>query len=283
MKTAAKRRNEAATLRALLDLEVLDSEPEPEFDALAHAAAAVCGVPMALVSLVDHDRQWFKANVGLEGTSQTGREASFCAHAVLSDSLFVVEDATKDSRFAHSSLVLGEPHIRFYAGSPLCLSNGMRVGTLCVMDRLPRALSHTERFALERLAVAVVRALEGRLAVRQLLGKSRTMRTMSAPSGVQGLVDAALRNVDAAMGFLFATEVWEKPKQDAMHYCLTSTAALLGITHKLLDPEEPFTPQQREAAWKQLAEDTKVAGRSAYRAALALVDPCADRETVRGA
>jgi len=279
MKSAQLRGNEEATLTALLGLEILDTAPEPEFDALVHAAAAVCGVPMALISLIDRERQWFKANIGLNGTSQTAREVSFCAHAVLSDTVFVVEDTTKDSRFAGNPLVLGEPHIRFYAGAPLRLSSGERIGTLCIMDSAPRTLIEADRSALERLAVAVVRALEGRLAVREL---SRSRSSAPQASAAQGSVDRALRNVDHAMKHLFTADAGDRAKHNAMHFCLTSTVALLGITHKLLDPDAPLTPLQREAAWKQLSEDTKVAGRSAYRAALALADPHADHEMVRG-
>ncbi|RZL96679.1 MAG: GAF domain-containing protein [Variovorax sp.] len=273
MQSAQMRSNEAATLTALHGLEILDTAPEPEFDALVHAAATVCGVPMSLISLVDLERQWFKANIGLSGTSQTAREISFCAHAVLSDSVLVVEDTTKDSRFAGNPFVLGEPRIRFYAGAPLRLSSGERIGTLCVMDSAPRFLFEAERSALERLAVAVVRALEGRQAIQALhRGRSSTPEAFA----VQSSVDRALRNVDHAMKHLFTADVGDRAKQNAMHFCLTSTVALLGITHKLLDPDEPLTPLQREAAWKQLSEDSKVAGRSAYRAALALADPHAD-------
>lgn len=141
--TAEKRDNEAATLAALHALEVLDTGPEAEFDALVRAASTICGVPISLISLIDAERQWFKANVGLPGVSETPRDVAFCAHAVLGDEIFEVPDATRDARFADNPLVAGQPAIRFYAGAPIRLTDGSRVGTLCVIDREPRVLGET--------------------------------------------------------------------------------------------------------------------------------------------
>ena len=138
MKSAPARPNEAETLAALQSLDVLDSVAEAEFDALVQAASTVCGTPISLVSLVDAERQWFKANVGLPGAWQTPRELAFCAHAVLGTSLFEVPDAREDERFFDNPLVAGDPNIRFYAGVPLRLTGGEQVGTLCVIDREPR-------------------------------------------------------------------------------------------------------------------------------------------------
>ncbi|TXC67530.1 GAF domain-containing protein [Piscinibacter aquaticus] len=137
--------DESERLRSLAKLEVLDSEPEREFDALVHAAALVCGVPISLISLIDADRQWFKANLGLPGVSETPREVAFCAHAILQDDIFEVPDATADPRFADNALVTGHPAIRFYAGAPLRLSDGAHAGTLCVIDRQPRRLDALQR------------------------------------------------------------------------------------------------------------------------------------------
>ncbi len=158
--------NEAARLRTLLDLQVLDTEAEAEFDALVNLAAAICGVPISLVSLVDSDRQWFKANVGLTGATETPRAVAFCAHAIHSDEIFEVPDASADPRFAENPLVAGAPHIRFYAGTPLKMSDGTRAGTLCVIDRQPRVLGAAQRTALAYLGTAAARALEGRRALR---------------------------------------------------------------------------------------------------------------------
>lgn len=154
--------DESERLAALRALGVLDTPPEPELDALVRAAAAICGTPISLVSLVDADRQWFKANRGLEGVEETPRELAFCAHALLEETLLEVEDATRDARFADNALVTGAPDIRFYAGMPLALADGARIGTLCVIDRVPRRLDDRQREALAALAEAAVRIMEGR-------------------------------------------------------------------------------------------------------------------------
>lgn len=168
MLIAPNRENECEALTALLALGVLDTAPEPEFDAMVSAAARLCDMPISLVSLVDADRQWFKANVGLPGVVQTPRDLAFCAHAVLGDGLFEVPDATLDERFHDNPLVLGQPNIRFYAGVPLRLSNGLRVGTLCVLDRQARRLDDEQRQLLIQLAAATARSLEGRQAIRDM-------------------------------------------------------------------------------------------------------------------
>jgi hypothetical protein len=301
MPIAPLRHDEAESLRALLRLEVLDSPPETEFDALAQAAAHVCKMPTALVSLVDVDRQWFKARFGFDGPPETPRTLSFCAHAVVGEGLFVVEDATSDPRFADHPYVVGAPHIRFYAGSPLRLACGARIGTLCVIDSVPRQLSKAQCAALDRLALAVVRALEDRSAcLRRDASDEATMPAVSFHH-----LEMALQNVDAAMRELLrdprapaqlaapahvgarsrpAVDAVPAPlraRLSAMRLCLTSTAALLGITYRLSAPEAVQSNEDRVKAGKQLADQTKVAGRAAYRAGLMLTDPYADDETAQ--
>ncbi len=166
MTAAPLRADEDRVLAALRGLQVLDSPPEPEFDALARAASLVCEAPVSMISLVDAQRQWFKARVGMAGTSETPRRTAFCAHTVLGDTLLEVPDALADPRFADNPLVQGEPHIRFYAGAPLRLSGGERVGTLCVADHQPRRLSDMQREVLQQLALAASQLLEGRRARR---------------------------------------------------------------------------------------------------------------------
>ncbi len=133
-------------------LAVLDTGPEPVFDALVRIAAAVCGTPIALISLIDESRQWFKANEGLAGVHETPREIAFCDHAIRGDELFEVRDATQDPRFRANPLVTGEPNIRFYAGAPIAMPSGERIGTLCVIDRRPGGLSPQQQAALQDLA-----------------------------------------------------------------------------------------------------------------------------------
>ena len=166
MQSALPPPNEAARLQALRDLDVLDSGPEEEFDALIKVASLVCGVPISLISLVDTERQWFKANIGLPGVTETPRDVAFCAHAILDDGLFEVPDASQDARFFDNPLVVSQPDIRFYAGEPITLSDGSRIGTLCVIDRQPRQLNSMQRDVLHMLALAAAQALEGRRAIR---------------------------------------------------------------------------------------------------------------------
>ncbi len=186
MPTAPLPLDEDERLVALRGLAVLDTPPEAEFDALVQAAALVCGVPISLVSLVDASRQWFKANHGLAGASETPREQAFCAHAILQDGIFEVADATADPRFADNPLVIGAPDIRFYAGAPLRLADGQAVGTLCVIDRKARTLTATQRQILRHLGDAAARALETRRQALAFGVSQARFRALSdtAPLGV---------------------------------------------------------------------------------------------------
>jgi GAF domain-containing protein len=150
--------DEAERLKVLADCAILDTPPEQAFDDLAHLAAYVCGTPMALVSLIDANRQWFKSRVGVS-QSQTSREISFCAHTILRPEPLIVADTLHDPRFLGNALVIGEPFIRFYAGVPLRSREGHSLGTLCVLDQKPRQLQpeQVERLkALARLASLLV-------------------------------------------------------------------------------------------------------------------------------
>ena len=146
--------DESRRLQALRNLCVLDTPAEERFDRIVRTAARLFGVPIALVSLLDESRQWFKARVGL-AASETPRDISFCGHALLSPGTFVVPDALRDTRFHDNPLVLGAPFIRFYAGHPVHAPNGCRVGTLCLIDSTPRDFSDADRAALEDLATWV--------------------------------------------------------------------------------------------------------------------------------
>jgi GAF domain-containing protein len=152
--------NEERRLRALHGVEILDTPAEKAFDDLVRLAAYVCETPIAAVSFVDHDRQWFKAKVGLE-VPETKRDISFCAHAVtLPDEPLIVPDASLDVRFSDNPLVTGEPKIRFYAGAPLVTEDGLVLGTLCVIDHVPKELSAAQIKALTVLRNQVMRELE---------------------------------------------------------------------------------------------------------------------------
>ena len=159
MKLAPMARNETARLAALARYEILDTAPEQEFDDLTRLAAHVCGTPLAQVTFVDRDRQWFKSRIGVEA-SETPRDISFCGHAILGSDVMVVSDAAADERFSDNPMVLGPPGIRFYAGAPLVTPDGQALGTLCVMDREPHKLDTVALDALRALARQAAAQLE---------------------------------------------------------------------------------------------------------------------------
>ena len=154
--------NEALRLSVLRALDVLDSAPEHLFDSLAHSAATLCGAPIALVSLVDENRQWFKASVGLGNVCETARDIAFCSHVVASGELMEVPDASRDVRFAGNPFVTGPENIQFYAGAPIRVGDGVTLGTLCVIDHVPRKLEAHQLLALSQLASVAARGLESR-------------------------------------------------------------------------------------------------------------------------
>ncbi len=153
--------NEAARLEALRQLKILDTEPEAAFDDLTRLAAYICKTPIALITLLGSDRQWFKSRVEVT-PAESSRDVSFCAHAILQPGPFVVPDALDDERFRTNPFVTSEPNIRFYAGSPLTTDEGFKLGTLCVIDRTPRELSQGQIAALRTLSQQVMTLLEMR-------------------------------------------------------------------------------------------------------------------------
>jgi diguanylate cyclase (GGDEF)-like protein len=187
MQIPNKPADEPRRLQTLRSLNILDTSPEERFDRLTRLARRLFGVPIALVSLVDADRQWFKSCVGLDA-AETPRDVSFCGHAILGDDIMLVPDALADERFHDNPLVTGDPNIRFYAGCPLKVPNGSRLGTLCVIDVKPRELGPEDRALLLDLA----RMAEQELAAVQLATMDE-LTMLSNRRGFEALAQHALK------------------------------------------------------------------------------------------
>ena len=198
---AQKPANEQQRLATLRGYEILDTEPEAAFDDLTLLASYICQTPIALISLIDVDRQWFKSKVGLS-LSETSRDIAFCASAILQSNVFVVPDATQDERFAENPLVISEPKIRFYAGAAL-MTDGHALGTLCVIDRVPRKPSPEQLEALRALSRQVLAQLELRRNLKRL-GKSLLARDRAEHEKDSALQElkAALANIRTLEGLL---------------------------------------------------------------------------------
>jgi diguanylate cyclase (GGDEF)-like protein/PAS domain S-box-containing protein len=178
--------NEQERVAALHAAAVLDTAPEEDFDGIARLAAAICDTPIARVSLVDSDRQYFKSCVAGGAMGGTPRDISFCGHAILEEDLFIVEDTLADERFADNPLVLGEDQVRFYAGAPLITRDGLALGALCVVDHKPRELTQEQQDALRTLGRQVVSQLELRRRIHALNASDVRFHTLSdsAPIGI---------------------------------------------------------------------------------------------------
>jgi diguanylate cyclase (GGDEF)-like protein len=180
-------KDEASRLKALRSLDILDTPAEERFDRLTRLAKRMFDVPIALVSLVDEDRQWFKSCVGLE-VSETPRDISFCGHAILGNKPFIINDTAKDPRFADNPLVLNAPSISFYAGCPLRHFDGSKMGTLCIIDDTPRTLSGEDIAALQDLAEMVERELAA--------VEMATLDELTRISNRRGFVTLAQKSMD---------------------------------------------------------------------------------------
>ena len=179
--------NEKERLKTLRSTDILDTDPEERFDRLTRMAQRVFGVSIALVSLVDENRQWFKSKVGLDAC-ETGRDISFCGHAILGSDIFVIEDALEDERFADNPLVTGEPKIRFYAGAPLRYLDGNKLGTLCIIDQEPRIMDEEDCTLLRDLAEMA----EGELSAIQLA----TIDDLTKISNRRGFISLAQNSIN---------------------------------------------------------------------------------------
>jgi len=232
--------NEAERLAALRSYDLLDTDAESAFDDLVALAAHVCGVPISLVSLIDTDRQWFKAHLGLD-VRQTPRDQAFCAYAILSDDLLIVPDATRDERFAGNPLVTADPDIRFYAGAPLTTPDGYRLGTLCVIDRVPRMLTPDQQAALAALGRQTVAQLELRRNLKNLRAAYERLQGLDRlksefVSTVSHELRTPLTSIRGGLQLVLADdEAVRGEYRDLLCAALHSSERLIRITNDILD------------------------------------------------
>lgn len=196
MKTPKKPSNEVERLRTLRRYQIMDTAAEEVFDQFTYLASQICGTPIALISLIDENRQWFKSKIGVDA-AETSREVSFCGHAILQDELFEIQNVLEDERFHDNPLVTDNLHMRFYAGMPLVTQDGYGLGTLCVIDTVPRMLTDQQRTALKMLAKQVVAQVESRTYKLELVALNEKLTEKTAFfDSIIGSADQAIISTD---------------------------------------------------------------------------------------
>lgn len=207
---AALPAHEPQRIAALRAYAILDTPGEPDFDEITALAAEICGTPIALISLVDENRQWFKSKVGT-GITETSRDVAFCAHAIIGDGILIVPDALADPRFAQNPHVVGDPKIRFYAGAPLVSEDGLNLGTLCVIDHEPRELTASQQHALQVLSRQVVTQMRLRRELRALQASEAARSiTTETQANILDALPAHIALIDSTGVIISVNEHWRR-------------------------------------------------------------------------
>ena len=237
--------NEEERLALIEELEILYSAKEEEYENLAYLASVICETPIALISIVDKEKQWFKSHIGIE-SEEMERELAFCSHAILDNKILYVPDSSKDPRFADNPIVNNPPYVKFYAGFPLDLGNQTNIGSLCVIDHKPNTLNEKQIKCLEMLANQVTALLKLRLVVKQL------QAVREKDHGIMNMLNHELRNpLTSILGYLSILEsgdIDELPERVAS--CGKNAKRMLNIVDEFLffsELEEKAIPLDKQS------------------------------------
>ncbi len=226
--------NETQRLELIRQLDVLDTDAEEIYDGIVYIASLICNTPVSMISIVDTNRQWFKSILG-SNERQTPRDYSFCAHAILGSEILEIPDSAKDDRFKDNPIVTGPPYVRFYAGAPLELNDGLRVGTLCVIDHKPNKLNEQQLKALHALSLQVTKLLELRLKIKEV----EILREND--KNIVNMLTHELRNPLTSIGGFLSLTTLSKQKyhdsnyDDIVEKCLKNTERMLRIVNEFLN------------------------------------------------